>query len=131
MNILYLIRGVPGAGKSTFAKKLFYAGLIDWNFEADMYFSQGEEYKFNPAELKKAHEWCQIETRKALAAGYNVAVSNTSCTEWEVGTYEIMALECGAEFVSIIVENRHGNSSIHSVPNETVEKMKAKFSVKL
>ena len=128
---LYLIRGVPGAGKSTFADSMWECGLVDKVIEADHYFYRNGEYKFNASELTEAHQLCQMNARLNLLEGKNVAVSNTSVTEWEVGTYELMAIECNAKFVSIILENRHGNSSVHGVPLEKVEQMKKKFSVKL
>ncbi len=131
MPTLYLIRGVPGSGKSTFAKALFEQGLVDFVFEADSYFYDGTSYRFRAENLGRAHEVCQFNARSALDRGRNVAVSNTSVSEWEVGIYETMAIECNAQFVSIILENRHGNSSIHGVPPEKVEQMKKKFSVKL
>ena len=46
-KVLFLIRGLPGAGKSTLAKNL---GALF--FEADMYFLEGNEYKFNPLKLR-------------------------------------------------------------------------------
>lgn len=131
MPTLYLIRGVPGSGKSTFANSLHDQCLVDFVFEADHYFYDGTSYRFKAENLGRAHELCQFNTRSALERGCNVAVSNTSVSEWEVGIYETIALEFGANFVSIIVENRHGNSSIHGVPSEKVEQMKKKFSVKL
>lgn len=128
---LYLIRGVPGAGKTTFANILNSRLLVDRVYEADQYFYKDGIYEFNPLKLHKAHEQCQRNTRIALSEGLNVAVSNTSVSEWEVGIYEVIAAEYDANFVSIIVENRHGNSSVHGVPDEKVEQMKRKFNVKL
>lgn len=131
MPTLYLIRGVPGAGKSTFADSMWECGLVDKVIEADHYFYRNGDYNFKAEELGEAHQNCQMNTRFWLLEGRNVAVSNTSVSEWEVGIYETMAIECNAQFVSIILENRHGNSSIHGVPSEKVEQMKKKFSVKL
>lgn len=128
---LYLIRGVPGAGKTTFANMLNSRLLVDRVYEADQYFYKDGIYEFNPLKLHKAHEQCQRNTRIALSEGLSVAVSNTSCTEWEVATYELIAREFNANFVSIVVENRHCNDSVHNVPVEKVEQMKRKFSVKL
>lgn len=131
MQTLYLIRGIPGAGKTTFAKALREQGLVDYVFEADHYFYDGTSYRFKAENLGRAHEVCQFNTRSALERGRNVAVSNTSVSEWEVGIYETMAIEFGAKFVSIIIENRHGKLSLHDVPDTKVEQMKKKFSVKL
>ncbi len=60
-KILYLLRGLPGAGKSTLAKSI---GAI--YFEADMFFMEGNEYKFNPLKLKDAHAWCQNQVRISM-----------------------------------------------------------------
>ena len=32
---------------------------------------------------------------------------------------------------SLIVENRHGGKNVHGVPDETLEKMEQRFSIKL
>ena len=61
----------------------------------------------------------------------NVIVSNTFTTEKELKFYLDMADVCGYAVTSLVVENRHGNNSIHGVPEETMVKMKNRFSVKL
>lgn len=131
MPTLYLIRGVCGAGKSTFAKQLYLAKIVDEIYEADNFFINDGFYHFEAAKIAAAHRWCQSETHAALSEGANVAVSNTSTTEREVETYAKLAEECGAKFVSIIVENRHGGTNIHNVPEEKVQQMRNRFSVKL
>jgi len=54
MKELFLLRGLPGAGKSTLAKSL--GGK---HIEADMYFEYEGKYKFDASRLKEAHDWCQ------------------------------------------------------------------------
>lgn len=128
---LYLIRGLPGSGGSTFA------GIIAMNigasyFEADQWMLDDlGEYKFDPSKLAFAHNECQVNTKMVLNTGYDVVVSNTSTTEKEVQVYSDIAKEVGANFVSLIVENRHGNASIHGVPERTMQAMQNRFSVKL
>lgn len=100
---LYLIRGAPGAGKSTFAQTMYNAGIVANIFEADQYFDNLGEYKFDPTKISLAHRDCQQKTRNALFDNLDVAVSNTSTTEREVETYAKIAEECGAKFVSIIL----------------------------
>lgn len=128
---LYLIRGVPGSGKTTFANTLNRYLMVDRVYEADQFFYDAGYYKFDASKLSDAHEQCQRNTRQALSEGLSVAVSNTSCTSWEVATYEMIAKELDVNFVSIIVENRHFHDSIHDVPQEKVEQMKRKFHIKL
>ena len=130
---LYLIRGVCGSGKSTFAKSLEESGMVDWVFEADNYFVDIEtkEYKFDATKLGAAHAFCQEFTKLWLSKGDSVAVSNTSTTEKEVEIYRKIAEEADANFVSLIVETRHGGKNVHNVPEEKVQQMKNRFSVKL
>jgi predicted ABC-type ATPase len=131
MKTLYLIRGVPGSGKSSFAAILLANQVVDDFVEADQYFVNEGVYCFNPYKLKEAHEWCQNHTRVTLGRGYSIAVSNTSTTEKEVETYRKIAEECNAKFISIVVENRHGGKNIHGVPEEKLQQMKDRFSTKL
>jgi len=128
---LYLIRGVPGSGKSTLARTLFSSGIVSGIVEADSYFIYGSEYRFDASKLKAAHDWSQRITRQYLFDNCSVAVSNTSTTEKEVETYKKIAEDFKANFVSIVVENRHGCANIHSVPEEKIQQMKDRFSVKL
>ena len=134
---LYLIRGVPGAGKSTFAKDFYLTLVLSYGsdsirwFEADTYFFKTGTYIFDASKLKNAHEECQSNTRFALSDNKNTIVSNTSTTEKEVETYRKIAEECNANFVSLIIENRHGCANIHNVPEDKVQQMKQRFSVKL
>lgn len=136
MQILYLVRGVSGAGKTDFAKKLFQGHVVDSVCEADSYFYTYDEngnfsYQWDASKLKDAHMHCQRMTRKALLDGQSVAVSNTSTTEAEVETYRKIAEDCNARFVSLVVESRHDAKNIHGVPPEKVEQMRKRFSVKV
>lgn len=133
MPTLYLIRGVPGSGKTTFAESLYWKHLVFAVLEADQYFVDSEtgEYNFNPNLIAEAHRDCQYRAKMHLKMGNDIAVSNTSTTEREVETYAKIAEECGAKFVSVIVETRHGGTNIHNVPEEKVHQMRNRFSVKL
>lgn len=130
-HTLYLVRGLPGSGKSSLANAMLDSGLVQYSFEADDYFvNENGEYVFNPKYLKDAHEHCQLNT-KAYLPFHDVVVSNTSTTESEVETYHKIAEEAGARFVSIVVENRHEGKNIHNVPEEALQRMKARFTLKL
>ena len=128
---LYLIRGVSGAGKTTLAETMRDNKMIDSFIEADMFFGSLNAYMFDPNQLQEAHAWCQAQTRILLEDGLNVAVSNTSTTEKEVEVYSSIAKEMGVNFVSLVVENRSNTKTIHSVPDQTIEKQRKRFSIKL
>ena len=120
--MLFLIRGIPGSGKSTKAKQLIQEGLADVHFEADMYFEVDGKYVFDPSKIKDAHAWCQKETDAALAAGKKVVVSNTFVKKWEAAVYFDMAAKHDVD-VEVITAN--GNyQNVHGVPAEVLLRMK-------
>lgn len=127
---LYLLRGLPGAGKSTLARSMGFTKKQDW-FEADMYFEDSEgNYDFDIALLHSAHQWCEKAVKHLMQNDLDrVCVSNTLTTEKEVKIFTDMAVEYKYNIVSLVVENRHGNTSIHGVPTETLKKMENRFSI--
>ena len=60
-----------------------------------------------------------------------IFVSNTFTTEKEMKPDLEMAEKNNYQIVSLVVENRHGNESVHNVPEETMTKMRNRFSLKL
>jgi predicted kinase len=129
-KVLFIVRGLPGSGKSTLAKSL---GSV--HFEADMYFMEGNEYKFDITKIKKAHEWCQNQVEISMKNGNigdsRIAVSNTFTQEWEMKPYVELAEKYGYTVFTIIVENRHGGVNTHNVPEETLNAMLNRFETKL
>jgi predicted kinase len=128
---LILLRGLPGSGKSTLAKL-----LVDKDYchkEADMFFVDSDgNYKFNPSKIKDAHSWCQDEVEFLMKYEHSpVVVSNTFSEEWEMEAYYKLAEKFGYIVTSIITENRHGNKSVHDVPQESINRMNNRFDIKL
>jgi predicted kinase len=133
---LTLLRGVPGSGKSTFAK------MITNNYsicEADQFFYDKEgNYNFDPTRLKAAHEWCRFHVETRMKDNQNnpqyypnIVVSNTFTKEWEMSDYFDLAKKYGYKVFTLIVENRHGGVNQHGVPEEKIKQMKDRFEIKL
>jgi predicted kinase len=133
MKLLILLRGLPGSGKSTLAGSLESI----FCYETDKYFEDEDgKYNFDPTKLKQAHQWCQDRVEKAMNApnGFpppRIVVSNTFTQEWEMEAYYKLAEQYGYMVYSLVVENRHGGINEHNVPDETIEKMKNRFEIKL
>jgi predicted kinase len=135
MKNLYLLRGLPGAGKSTLANQI--GGT---HFEADMYFiNENGEYIFNGADIKKAHQWCQSQVELAMIQNHitygldpsDIVVSNTFTQGWEMEPYYKLAESYGYRVFSLIVENRHGGENQHGVPADKIEEMRVRFEFRL
>lgn len=127
MKELYLLRGMPGSGKSTLAKSL--GGI---HIEADQYFMEDGEYKFDGSKIKLAHNWCKLRVEHSMEDDVQkIAVSNTFTQEWEMKPYYELAERYGYRVYSLIVENRHGGVNEHGVPEDKLEQMKNRFEVKL
>lgn len=123
MKTIYLLRGLPGAGKSTLASQL------STNIcEADMFFMRNGKYEFDVNGLGAAHLWCRDRCETFMKDGVSsVVVSNTLTSTKELKPYTELAEKYGYMVVSVIVENRHGNKSIHDVPDETLDRMKERL----
>jgi len=132
MKTLYIVRGVPGSGKSTFAKSI--GGI---HIEADQFFMENGKYNFDITKIKLAHKYCQNQTEAwmktdgAQVNNHKIVVSNTFTQEWEMKPYFELAEKYGYIVFTVIVENRHGRKNIHDVPEDKVQQMKDRFEFKL
>lgn len=137
-KVLYIVRGLPGSGKSTFAEKLVGSDFLVC--EADKYFIDvvTGEYKFDASKIKDAHRYCYdlVETYMADSLVNDqfyreIAVSNTFTQEWEMKPYFELAEKYGYMTFTVVVENRHNGKNVHGVPEDKLEIMKNRFELKL
>ncbi len=139
MPNLLIIRGLPGSGKSTFAKsildvsddcalvrKSFNNIVYTHHYEADMFFENNGEYNFNKTYISFAHDWCYNNVLKSLLNGNNTIVSNTFIKFWELEKY--LDFVGFIPDISITVVELHTQfNGIHNVPIATIKKMKANW----
>lgn len=117
--VLVILRGIPGSGKTTFAKTCL-SGFV--YYDADMF-----NDPFNYLNIAWSHWKCLDNVKNSLIEGYDIVVANTFTQEWEYQKYIDLAKELDVVYHVLHVENHHGNKSIHDVPNSTIEKMKHRF----
>lgn len=122
---IILARGIPGSGKTTFAKKLVTDedGMV--HVEADMWFETTEGYKFDPYRLTSAHTWCVTHTEGEIRRGMDVVVSNTFTLAAECAPYFVLAEKYGC--ILTIIECAGDFKSVHGIPEDKLEIMKARW----
>lgn len=120
---LLLIRGLPGSGKTTEARK--YAAIGYVHCEADQYFEFNGVYSFDPRQLASAHARCLSHARNALVVGNSVVVANTFSRQWEMQPYLMIAEEFGAKVR--ILEMTGSWPNIHNVPEHVIAGMRARW----
>jgi predicted kinase len=120
-NVLAIVRGISGSGKSTYAKSL---GGLYTHLEADQFFMINGKYKFDPKLLQYAHQWCLMSTINGLLSG-NVVVSNTFTKVWEMEKYfEISSILD----IKILVKTMKGEyNNTHGVPASVIQSMKDRW----
>ena len=128
---LYIIRGLPGSGKSTMAAALqehcnIVSQSCSW-VEADDYFvGHDGKYTYDGSKIGEAHDWCQQEAAKAMQHDYEVViVSNTSTRLWEMQPYLDMAKAYNYHVQVLHCEGQFGCT--HDVPAATLSKMAARW----
>lgn len=156
-KIVIIMRGVPGSGKSTKAKKL--AGETGVICSADDFFINEEgKYVFDYTKISNAHEECRNKCKNAMEQGADrIVIDNTNIRKIDYYAYIQLALNSGYSykfeysdmpewlelyegistgFVNGQLFDEHlkdyyaeffTNNNIHGVPKETILKMINKF----
>jgi predicted kinase len=133
---MYLIRGLPGSGKSCLAENLLAEELrleqggedvepTDRVIEADQFFTKDGVYAFDPERLKEAHADCLKRAIQLMAGGKALAVSNTFSQGWEMEPYLHEAERYDYEVVVLHCQNDFG--SVHGVPPEAIQRMRDRW----
>jgi len=132
MKSLILLRGLPGSGKSSFAKLISEEGNYPVHSVDDYFTDSSGNYHFNFRENHLAYKACETNTRKSLEAGFKkVIVENTFTMEWELEPFLKLGKELEYTIFVMTMENRHGGKNIHDISEEQLHKMAQKYKVKL
>jgi predicted kinase len=127
-QIMIIMRGIPGSGKSTMAKKIAdqRGALIS---SADNFFFIDGKYTFRPDRIGDAHRYCQSNLTRDLRLGKDVIVDNTNTQLFDMEWYinlakhsDIPVYKCEIPFDRTKPEY-YAARNIHGVPVEKIQRM--------
>lgn len=120
--MLYLVRGLPGSGKSYFAAKLCLTTCAEY-YEADMYLcDENNEYLWTPSRSIAAHKWCLNTARIQLNRGLDVIIANTFIKRKDLKKYIKLYPE---NYIVLRCNGKYNN--IHGVPEDKLEIKRSEF----
>lgn len=129
-KIVYIMRGLPGSGKSTMAKSL--AGTTGCVVSADDFFMVNGEYRFDVTKLGEAHGQCMRRAIEHVQSGVEapLVVDNTNISNVEIAPYVLLAQAYGwfPQILTLHSENAYvvatcAKRNTHGVPIERVMAM--------
>lgn len=132
MSIVTFIRGLPGSGKTTLAKRFVNTPVV----AADDYFTDSDGvYHYDPVRLPDAHQDCQERAAKLINEGRNVVITNTFTRERELNSYleALDLLTDGFYYVVInlfdagLTDEQLAARCVHGVPVERIAQMRARW----
>ena len=132
---LILLRGLPGSGKTLLASIILQSpsGYEPEILSVDDFFVNNDGvYDFDPTKIKEAENYCQFRCSERMRQQKaRIVVANTFTHDWEMEEYFKMAERYNYRVHTVIVENRHGNTNIHNVPEDKLQELEERFEIKL
>lgn len=119
---LFIVRGHPGSGKSTYARHLIDTNLATIHIENDTFFTDAAgNYAFDITKHEQAKQWCLEQVQSSLEQGLDTVVSNTFTTVKELQPY----LDLG--YRTQVIEMDLNYIDTHRVPKDIVNVKKKAF----
>lgn len=126
-GLMFIMRGLPGSGKSTRAKELAkqYNAII---CSTDDFFMDGGVYKFDGSKLAENHLKNLEKAELCIAEGLNVIIDNTNIFHRHMIPYAQAAQDAGFQVEYVVVECDVETCiarCTHNVPSDVIRKMAA------
>lgn len=128
MKRLIILRGVPGSGKSNLGELLsLIPGHI--HIENDHYiYNKKGEYIWTYEKARIAADLCLEEVEKQMEREtLSISVGNTFTKQGYINTYKKLAEKWGYQFISVVLENRHGGIDTKGCSEELLQGMEKRI----
>jgi len=125
--IVYILRGIPGSGKSTYIKNNFPNAII---CSADLVRTDDNGvYHYSSKNIKDVHWECFTQFYNHLKNGVaEIAIDNTNIKAWEISPYIALAKLFGYDYEVITVErNPNDCKNVHGVSQDIVNRFYNRF----
>ncbi|NXN12999.1 N4BP2 protein, partial [Indicator maculatus] len=134
-QVLVLLRGVPGSGKSYLARTLLEDNPDGIILSTDDYFCKNGQYHYDPDCLGEAHDWNRKRAKEAFEMRISpIIIDNTNIQAWEMKPYVTLAQQFKYEvmfrepdtwwkFKPKELERRN----IHGVSKEKIKRMLERY----
>ncbi|NWS46282.1 N4BP2 protein, partial [Probosciger aterrimus] len=134
-QVLVLLRGVPGSGKSYLARTLLEDNPGGVILSTDDYFYKHGQYQFDPNCLGEAHDWSRKRAKEAFEMRISpIIIDNTNIQAWEMKPYVTLA----QQFKYKVVFREPGTwwkfkpkelerRNIHGVSKEKIKRMLERY----
>lgn len=125
--MLVLVRGLPGSGKSTFARWMLEQGIIEKINETDDFFMDGGKYRFDGRAIATAHDWNIARTHAYFfhnPAG-RLAVANTFVHLEEMHPYRAIAQRFHVPLSIVVCSGQYKN--VHGVSDLTIDQRRRQW----
>lgn len=128
---MYIMRGLPGSGKSTVASSIGVVLSTD-----DFWFDSTGRYVFKADQLSAAHDWNQSRALRHCKSGTpSICIDNTNMTREHMEPYKRIAFNHGYSVTEILVGTPRdpdhqalcAERNVHGVPLKAIQNMASKF----
>lgn len=133
-KVVYILRGLPGSGKSTLSKYLSDNITDSVVCSADDYFTSNGSYNFDRSKLQEAHDECYAKFKDCIGFNMIPIIDNTNVTKKEYSKYVTHAQlnNCAVITLEIHCKDRDmarlfASRNSHGVSTNDVLKMLAKW----